>query len=201
MNHARGSVALRRVCSWRWRLLRWRGRRVQGAVRRGRHGVGRRNDRLHRDRGKPADPRPPDRRGRERGGTQARRARPHRARPRRADGEHDHDHDRAGHDRAGHDRAGRDRDRDRDHERACAEARTGSIVPLYSLPSDPAWAALIAAKKAHPSVPVIAVINPNNGPGTAARSDYMNGDRAAHRRRREGGRYVATGYGKRPSPR
>ena len=55
------------------------------------------------------------------------------------------------------------------------KASTGLIVPLYSLPSDPAWAALIAAKKAHASVPVIAVIDPNNGPGTAARSDYMRG--------------------------
>jgi hypothetical protein len=32
-----------------------------------------------------------------------------------------------------------------------------------------------AAKQAHPSVPVLAVINPANGPGTAALSDYMTG--------------------------
>jgi hypothetical protein len=76
-------------------------------------------------------------------------------------------------------------------------ARTGSIVPLYSLPSDPAWAALIAAKKAHASVPVIAVINPNNGPGTAARSDYMNGVGQLTGAGVKVAGYVATGYGKR----
>ena len=77
-------------------------------------------------------------------------------------------------------------------------ARTGSIVPLYSLPSDPAWAALIAAKKAHASVPVIAVINPNNGPGTAARSDYMAGVGRLTAAGVKVSGYVATGYGKRP---
>ena len=29
---------------------------------------------------------------------------------------------------------------------------SGTIVPLYSNPSDPAWKAIVAAKKAHPSV-------------------------------------------------
>ena len=76
-------------------------------------------------------------------------------------------------------------------------ARTGSIVPLYSLPSDPAWAALIAAKKAHASVPVIAVINPNSGPGTAARSDYMAGVGRLTGAGVKVAGYVATGYGKR----
>ena len=77
-------------------------------------------------------------------------------------------------------------------------ARTGSIVPLYSQPSDPAWAALIAAKKAHASVPVIAVINPNSGPGTAARSDYMAGVGQLTGAGVKVAGYVATGYGKRP---
>jgi len=80
---------------------------------------------------------------------------------------------------------------------APAPARTGSIVPLYSLPSDPAWAALIAAKKAHASVPVIAVINPNSGPGTAARSDYMTGVGKLTGAGVKVAGYVATGYGKR----
>ncbi|MEP7124257.1 MAG: hypothetical protein ABJE95_25240, partial [Byssovorax sp.] len=31
-------------------------------------------------------------------------------------------------------------------------AASGTIVPLYSDPSDPAWKAMVAAKQAHPSV-------------------------------------------------
>lgn len=70
-------------------------------------------------------------------------------------------------------------------------------MPLYSLPTDPAWAELIAAAQAHPTVPVIAVINPINGPGTAARSDYMLGIEKLTAAGVKVGGYVATGYGKR----
>ena len=34
---------------------------------------------------------------------------------------------------------------------------------------------MIAAKKAYPKVPIMAVVNPNTGPGTAANSAYMTG--------------------------
>jgi hypothetical protein len=80
-----------------------------------------------------------------------------------------------------------------------APLRTGSIVPLYTLPTDPSWAALIAAKQAHPSVQVIAVVNPNSGPGTAARSDYMLGIGKLRAANVKVGGYVATGYGNRPA--
>jgi len=58
---------------------------------------------------------------------------------------------------------------------AAASNPTGTIIPLYSAPAAGTWAAVEAAKRAHPAVPVLAVINPANGPGTAALSDYMTG--------------------------
>jgi hypothetical protein len=52
---------------------------------------------------------------------------------------------------------------------------TGTIIPLYTAPTDPSWAAVAAAKAAHPTVPVLAVVNPANGPGAAASADYTAG--------------------------
>lgn len=49
----------------------------------------------------------------------------------------------------------------------------GTIIPLYVYPRPGAWDAVIAAKKAYPKVPIMAVVNPNTGPGTAANSAYM----------------------------
>lgn len=73
----------------------------------------------------------------------------------------------------------------------------GTIIPLYSSPASGTWAAVAAAKRAHPSVPVIAVVNPNSGPGTAALSDYMAGiaDLTAAGVKVLG--YVHTSYGQR----
>lgn len=58
---------------------------------------------------------------------------------------------------------------------APAAMPTGTMVPLYTRPTDPSWAALIAAKQAHPTVPVLAVVNPSNGPGTSISKDYTDG--------------------------
>src|SRR6266850_5734478 len=43
---------------------------------------------------------------------------------------------------------------------------TGLIVPLYSYPGT-TWDELIKEKNAHPSIPIIAIINPDNGPGVS----------------------------------
>ena len=51
----------------------------------------------------------------------------------------------------------------------------GTIIPLYTDPPDPSWDAVAAAKQAHPTVPVIAIINPADGPGNAAQSSYSTG--------------------------
>ena len=56
-----------------------------------------------------------------------------------------------------------------------ASGVNGTIIPLYTDPSDGSWDAVVAAKQAHPTVPVLAVINPANGPGPAAQDSYRNG--------------------------
>src|SRR3989442_1116601 len=43
---------------------------------------------------------------------------------------------------------------------------TGVIVPLYFSP-DGTWDIVAQAKKDHPSVPIVAIINPNNGTGSS----------------------------------
>ncbi|WP_166389699.1 spherulation-specific family 4 protein [Candidatus Nitrosotalea sp. TS] len=42
---------------------------------------------------------------------------------------------------------------------------TGIIIPLYVYPG-PSWDELVKEKVAHPSIPIIAIINPDSGPGT-----------------------------------
>lgn len=54
-----------------------------------------------------------------------------------------------------------------------ARASAGTMVPLYTYPDDDSWTAIVAAKQAHPTVPVIAVFNPNSGPGASADSVYV----------------------------
>ena len=58
---------------------------------------------------------------------------------------------------------------------AASGAVTGTIIPLYTAPTDPSWGAVAAAKAAHPAVPVLAVVNPANGPGAAPSADYAAG--------------------------
>ena len=50
----------------------------------------------------------------------------------------------------------------------------GLIVPLYSYP-DSDWTTLINAKLQYPSVPVIAIVNPDNGAGNSRDSNFVNG--------------------------
>ena len=49
---------------------------------------------------------------------------------------------------------------------------TGIVIPLYSYPGT-TWDDIIKAKQAHPSVPIVAVINPNNGPGNYEDAQYV----------------------------
>jgi hypothetical protein len=76
---------------------------------------------------------------------------------------------------------------------------TGSIVPLYTDPGDSSWSAMVAAKNAHPSVPVIAILNPDNGPGSAASSAYASGIPALTGAGIRVIGYVYTSYGARAS--
>ncbi|MHB8699539.1 MAG: spherulation-specific family 4 protein [Nitrososphaerales archaeon] len=51
---------------------------------------------------------------------------------------------------------------------------TGVIIPLYSYPGSD-WNLVEQAKYAHPSVPIVAIINPDNGPGTSQDPNYVSG--------------------------
>ena len=70
-----------------------------------------------------------------------------------------------------------------------------TIVPLYTDPSTPSWAAIVAAKTAHPRVGVIAVVNPANGPGGGMNSAYAVGISKLVGAGIKVIGYVATGYG------
>jgi hypothetical protein len=76
---------------------------------------------------------------------------------------------------------------------------TGSIIPLYTPPTDPSWTQVAAAKAAHPSVPVLAVINPANGPGAASSADYAAGVAKLTAAGVKVIGYVHTSWGKRPA--
>jgi Spherulation-specific family 4 len=51
---------------------------------------------------------------------------------------------------------------------------TGTIIPLYANPGSE-WEKVINAKKTHPSVPTLVIVNPNNGPMSCPRQDYVKG--------------------------
>ena len=76
-----------------------------------------------------------------------------------------------------------------------ATSATGVLVPLFTYPTDPSWSQLIQAKEAYPNVPVAAIINPANGPGSAQDPNFVQGINSL----RSAGiivlGYVATGYG------
>src|SRR5215471_19323902 len=74
---------------------------------------------------------------------------------------------------------------------------TGTIVPLYSFPTQDAWSRVIAAKRAYPNVTIIAVVNPQDGPGSAQSPDYLAGISQLISAGIKVIGYVATGYGKR----
>jgi hypothetical protein len=75
---------------------------------------------------------------------------------------------------------------------------TGMIVPLYTKPTDGSWAALIYAKTYFPDVPVMAIINPDSGPGGNMSSQYATGVRALQAAGITVLGYVATSFGSRP---
>ncbi|HVY32077.1 MAG TPA: spherulation-specific family 4 protein [Polyangiaceae bacterium] len=56
-----------------------------------------------------------------------------------------------------------------------ASVGNGCIVPLYSYPDAPAWSALVKAKQAHPNVDVIAIVNPDSGPGANVDAAFTDG--------------------------
>src|SRR5260370_37887542 len=57
---------------------------------------------------------------------------------------------------------------------ATASASTGVVIPLYWYP-DSEWTAIIQARATYPNVPIIAIVNPNNGPGSSSDPNYVSG--------------------------
>lgn len=53
--------------------------------------------------------------------------------------------------------------------------RPGVIVPLYTNPTDPEWSTLLKVKEEYPEVPILAVVNPDNGVGAAQDPTYQAG--------------------------
>jgi hypothetical protein len=74
-----------------------------------------------------------------------------------------------------------------------AASSTGVMVALYTYP-DNTWDTVAQAKSAHPSVPVVAIINPNNGPGSSRDANYVSGIQKLHAAGVVVLGYDATGY-------
>ena len=51
---------------------------------------------------------------------------------------------------------------------------TGIMIPLYTYPGS-TWTNVIAVQKANPGVPIVAIINPNSGPGAGMDPNYVSG--------------------------
>lgn len=81
---------------------------------------------------------------------------------------------------------------------ALAAQPPGILVPLYSAPGSQ-WNELIAAKTANPSVPMIAIINPSNGPGPSSDQAFQQGVQGLKNAGVIVVGYVATGYGSQPT--
>ncbi len=70
----------------------------------------------------------------------------------------------------------------------------GTIVPLYTYPDDPSWTAIVTARQAHPSVRVVAIVNPDSGPGTSKDGAFTTGIAKLVAGNVQVIGYVATGY-------
>ncbi len=76
---------------------------------------------------------------------------------------------------------------------AASSSPTGVMIALYTYPGA-SWTAVANAKLAHPSVPVVAIINPNNGPGDSRDANYVSGIKQLHAAGVVVLGYDATGY-------
>ncbi len=74
------------------------------------------------------------------------------------------------------------------------DKKIGIMIPFYIYPSV-RWERLGEIKKSHPSVPVIAVVNPGNGPGKVKDQNYQSGIDFLHSAGVRIVGYVRTSYG------
>jgi len=75
---------------------------------------------------------------------------------------------------------------------------TGVIVPLYTYPGG-TWTSVVQAKVANPGVNIVAVINPDNGPGASQDPNYVSGIQALRTAGVTVLGYVHTSYAARPA--
>src|ERR1051326_1612199 len=78
-----------------------------------------------------------------------------------------------------------------------ATTSEGIIIPLYTYPGS-TWDTVTNVKLAHPSVPIIAIVNPSNGPGSSKDSNYASGIAKLRSAGVQVIGYVSTGYTSRP---
>jgi hypothetical protein len=76
----------------------------------------------------------------------------------------------------------------------------GAIIPLYTYPTDPTWTTIVNIKDAHPKVPIVAIVNPNSGPGSVQDINFVNGINKLMVHGISVIGYAATGYGSVPLP-
>jgi spherulation-specific family 4 protein len=53
--------------------------------------------------------------------------------------------------------------------------KTGVIVPLYTDPTSTTWSTVASVKSSYPSVPMLVIVNPSDGPGTSQDPNYVKG--------------------------
>lgn len=73
---------------------------------------------------------------------------------------------------------------------------TGIMIPLYTYPGS-TWTNVIAVEQANPGVPIVAIINPNSGPGAGMDPNYVSGILSLQAAGVTVIGYVPTGYGSR----
>ena len=52
---------------------------------------------------------------------------------------------------------------------------TGIVIPLYTYPTDGTWNSLVKVKQTYPNVPMMAIVNPDSGPGSSYDQNYASG--------------------------
>ncbi len=77
------------------------------------------------------------------------------------------------------------------------ENKTGVIVPLYADPDSNYWAHLVNLRMIYPDVPLIAIINPDNGPGYSFDIQVSNGIQILQDADIKVIGYIHTNYGQR----
>jgi len=80
---------------------------------------------------------------------------------------------------------------------AASASTTGIMIPFYTYPGS-TWASVISVKEANPGVPIVAVVNPDSGPGASVDPNYVSGISGLRAAGVTVIGYVPTGYASMP---